>query len=167
MKKFRTILALSIGLIACAALKPVDSTEPIKEPIKSIDKTTPIVAVTVPIASTVVAASGDEKWVAPAEADAIKNPLEPTEESIAAGLLVYKKSCRSCHGKDGNGKGVGAADTKVPPSDFTNVDFAKQTDGAIHWKIIMGKDDMKSYKGELDEDELWNVINYIRTFSKK
>ncbi len=163
MKKVRITLALSIVLVACAALKPTDT----KEPVTSKDEAAAIVETKAPATIPVTTAIEDEKWTAPAEADAVKNPTKATEESIADGLLVYKKNCRSCHGKLGNGKGVGAADCTIPPADFTLESFAKQTDGAIFWKINKGKGDMKSYKGELDEEELWNVINYMRTFSKK
>lgn len=104
------------------------------------------------------------KWIAPASANELTNPIQSNEESIAEGKIVYSKNCRSCHGKLGNGKGVGGVDLKTKPTDFTTKEFGKQSDGSMFWKITKGRNDMESYKEELEEDEIWNVVNYIKAF---
>jgi len=141
------IVTLSVIIAACAALKPSDTA-------------------TATSNTKILSEVQDGAWVAPAEADNVKNPIATSEESIEEGLLVYKKNCRSCHGKLGDGKGVGAADLKVPATDFTSPAFTAQTDGAIQWKTNTGRGEMASYKDDLDEEEIWNVINYIRSLAK-
>ena len=114
------------------------------------------------------------KWVAPAEADILINPVEVNEETLAEGKMIYRVNCRSCHGRLGDGQGVEAADLNTKVNDFTNSDFLKQTDGAIFWKIAegrimkeknsLGKDDMEAFKDDLEEEEIWLLVDYIKTF---
>jgi len=104
-------------------------------------------------------------WLAPTEADNVKNTITSNEESINEGMLIYKKHCRSCHGKKGDGLGLGAEDCNTKPTDFSQPTFTGQSDGAIYWKMNEGRNDMESYKGELEEEEIWKVILYIRTFA--
>ena len=117
------------------------------------------------------------KWMAPAEADNLINPVEVNEETLAEGKMIYRVNCRSCHGRLGDGQGVEAADLNTKVNDFTNSDFLKQTDGSIFWKIAegrimkeknsFGKDDMEAFKDDLEEEEIWLLVNYIKAFSKK
>ena len=115
------------------------------------------------------------KWMAPAEADNLINPVEVNEETLAEGKMIYRVNCRSCHGRLGDGQGVEAADLNTKVNDFTISEFLKQTDGAIFWKIsegrimkeknAQGKDDMEAFKDDLEEEEIWLLVNYIKTFS--
>ncbi|MCF6214387.1 MAG: cytochrome c [Flavobacteriaceae bacterium] len=102
------------------------------------------------------------KWVAPVSADAITNPYEVNDENISYGALTYKKNCRSCHGRHGDGKGMEAETLETIPTSFLSETFAKQSDGAIFWKINKGKNEMKSYTKKLEEEDIWNVIMYIK-----
>lgn len=104
------------------------------------------------------------KWVAPASANDLINPYEVNAENIAAGLLVYKKNCRSCHGRKGDGHGAGAIG--MSPGDFTNPSFVDQTDGSIFWKISEGRTDMDPYNKTLEEEQIWFVVMYIKTFAQ-
>tara|TARA_Y100000031_G_C8194175_1_gene372845 strand:+ start:883 stop:1383 length:501 start_codon:yes stop_codon:yes gene_type:complete len=105
-------------------------------------------------------------WVAPASANDMINPLEVNDETIAEGLIVYKRNCRSCHGRKGDGQGVEAAELMTPTTDFTITSFNDQSDGSMYWKIAEGKDEMEAFKDILDEDEIWAVVVYIKTFSQ-
>ncbi len=105
-------------------------------------------------------------WVAPASANVMVNPLEVNDETIAEGMIVYKRNCRSCHGRKGDGQGVEAAELMTPATDFTITSFNDQSDGSMYWKIAEGKDEMEAFKGVLDEDEIWAVVVYIKTFSQ-
>lgn len=105
-------------------------------------------------------------WVAPASAEDLVNPNEVNDEIIAEGLIVYKRNCRSCHGRKGDGQGMEAAELMTPATDFTNVSFVDQSDGSMYWKIAEGRDEMEAFKSVLDEDEIWAVVVYIKTFSQ-
>lgn len=105
-----------------------------------------------------------DPWIVPDKYVKMKNPVPSDEYSIADGKELYIKHCKSCHGKEGLGDGPKAEQLETPCGDFTE-DLADQTDGALFYKIIEGRDDMPSFKKKMpDEEEVWSVINYLRTF---
>ena len=106
------------------------------------------------------------RWIAPESANELVNPIEVDEDYILEGEMLYKKNCRSCHGKLGDGNGSGAADLSKVPTDFTLPEFLEQSDGSMFWKITEGRDEMESYKKKLTEEDVWLTVIYIKTFVK-
>jgi len=104
-----------------------------------------------------------KKWVAPASADKIVNPLKGDAKAAATGKKLYKMMCFVCHGSKGKGDGMGAAGLTPKPTDLTSEDVQSQSDGAIFWKIAEGRTPMASYKASIPEKKRWEIINYIRT----
>lgn len=104
-----------------------------------------------------------KKWVAPASADKIVNPLKGDANATASGKKLYKVMCFVCHGPKGKGDGVGGAGLTPKPTDLTSDAVQSQTDGAIFWKIAEGRAPMASYKSSIPENKRWEIINYIRT----
>ncbi len=104
----------------------------------------------------------------PPEAAAKGNPIKPTAESLAKGKRMYGIDCAMCHGKDGNGKSDMASDYKNLP-DFTNSDTLKnRTDGELFYITRNGKgEDMPPEDNRAKDDDIWNMVNYIRAFAKK
>ena len=73
-----------------------------------------------------------------------------------------------CHGKDGDGKGDVGADMKLKVSDFTDPTTLKErTDGELFYIIKFGKADMPPEGARVKTDELWDLVNYIRSLAKK
>lgn len=105
------------------------------------------------------------KWVAPDTANDLINPFESNDENIAKGLVTYKKSCRYCHGRNGDGQGFEAEELETVTTDFTDASYLNQSDGSMYWKISEGRNDMESFENELTEEEIWLVILYTKTFS--
>jgi mono/diheme cytochrome c family protein len=102
--------------------------------------------------------------------DAVRqvNPVKPTPESIAQGKKWYGYDCAMCHGKDGDGKGDVGADMKLKVSDFTNPATLKErTDGELFYIIKFGKADMPPEGARIKTDELWDLVNYVRSLAKK
>jgi len=99
-------------------------------------------------------------WPAPDEANAINNPVEPKKESISAGKALFEVQCKACHGAQGRGDGL------IKAANLATPEFIAQTDGAIHWKLITGRGQMPAFK-MLPEDQLWNIINYVRSLGEK
>jgi mono/diheme cytochrome c family protein len=97
------------------------------------------------------------------------NPVKPTAESLAAGKKMYGYDCAMCHGAAGDGKGDLASDMKLKMPDFHDADAMKaSTDGELFKIIRDGKGDMpKEPEDRAKSQELWNMINYIRSFAKK
>lgn len=106
---------------------------------------------------------GQEKWVAPADADKKTNPIASDEKSIAKGKTLFTNTCLNCHGKKGKGDGPKSAELDKPVGDLTKDDFQKQSDGALFWKITEGRKPMPGFKKDMTEEQRWQVINYVRT----
>jgi mono/diheme cytochrome c family protein len=105
-------------------------------------------------------------WVVPANFKTMKNPVAQGDASTKAGLAVFTKNCASCHGKTGLGDGVKARALKNFPGDFSKPAFQNLSDGEIFYKTKTGRDEMPKYEGKLTDDEIWNTVNYLRTFKK-
>jgi cytochrome c len=102
----------------------------------------------------------------PPEAAQKANPVKPTPESIARGKKIYGIDCGLCHGDKGDGKND--MDMKNVP-DLTSPDVQKNsTDGDWFYIIRKGKGDMPSEdSSRAKDDDVWSMVNYIRTFGKK
>jgi mono/diheme cytochrome c family protein len=106
-------------------------------------------------------------WTVPAEAKNLKNPVPVNETTLAAGKALYADKCAECHGEKGDGKGPQAETYSVAPSDFTDVQvMSEMTDGEIFWKITEGRRPMPGFKRQFSDEQRWQLVNYLRTFSK-
>ena len=95
------------------------------------------------------------------------NPVKPTPESLAKGKKTYAMDCAMCHGENGDGKGELAADLKNV-TDFTAPDALKNhTDGELFSIMRKGKGDMPPEGDRAKNDDIWNLVNYIRSLRKK
>ncbi len=103
----------------------------------------------------------------PPEDAAKVNPVKPTPESLAKGKKMYGIDCAMCHGNSGDGKGDIGADYKNIP-DFTHPDALKnRTDGELFYVTRNGKGDMPPEDNRAKNDDIWNMVNYVRSFAKK
>jgi mono/diheme cytochrome c family protein len=108
--------------------------------------------------------SANDPWPVPDKYKNMPNPVKSDATSIATGKELYMQHCKSCHGTKGKGDGPKAAQLDTESGDFTKSDFQKQTDGALFYKSSEGRKDMPSFKKKIaDQNDLWSVINYIRT----
>ncbi len=106
--------------------------------------------------------------VTPAPAAAVKNPIKPTAESQAKAKTLYQMDCAMCHGDTGNGKSDIATSMELTMDDWTD---PKTLAGREDWELFNvirnGKDKMPPEgEGRATDTEVWNLIIYIRTFSK-
>ncbi len=108
-----------------------------------------------------------EKWAAPAAEARKRNPIGSNESSLAAGQKIYLKRCLACHGKTGNGDGPDAADLGIHPAKLSDPRIRAETDGELFWKITVGKKPMPNYGSRLSPTDRWNVINYLRTLTRR
>ena len=106
-------------------------------------------------------------WPVPDAAKNKKNPVASNAESIAAGKALWNTHCKSCHGAKGLGDGSKAAQLKTEPGDFSKAETQSQTDGSLFYKTSEGRDDMPSFKKKIpDADEIWSIVNFMRTMKK-
>jgi mono/diheme cytochrome c family protein len=111
--------------------------------------------------------SMSNKWLSPAPSAAKKNPIAPTQESIAAGQKIYSKTCAMCHGKGGDADGPAVIELNIHPAKLSDPKLATESDGALFWKITTGKKPMPAYGKRFSETDRWNLVNYVRTLSKR
>ena len=105
-----------------------------------------------------------------AEGRKMKNPVASNAASVTAGKAAYQKYCRFCHGAEGLGDGaIGTEGSK--PSDLTDEEWMRgSTDGEIFVVLRDGagpKFEMKGFKGRMTDQDMWHVVNYIRSLAKK
>ena len=106
----------------------------------------------------------NDPWPVPDKYQKMANPVKSDAASIANGKELYAQHCQSCHGKKGKGDGPKAAQLDTECGDFTTADFQKQPDGALFYKTFEGRKDMPSYKKKIpDQNDIWAVVNYMRT----
>lgn len=110
--------------------------------------------------------TADQKpWPVPEAAKNKANPVKSDAGSIADGKALYNQHCKSCHGTKGKGDGPKAAQLDTESGDFSLAAFQAQTDGALFYKTAEGRKDMPSYKKKIPEaNDIWAVVNYLRTF---
>ena len=103
-------------------------------------------------------------WVVPANFKSMANPVAKGDASNKTGKTLYDKNCASCHGKAGLGDGVKARALKTFPGDFSLAEYQDQTDGDLFYNTKTGRGEMPKYEGKLSDTDIWNVVNYMRTF---
>jgi mono/diheme cytochrome c family protein len=100
----------------------------------------------------------------------LKNPIVADAKSVGAGKTAYQKNCRFCHGAEGLGDGP-SAPKGTKPSDLTDKEWTRgSTDGEIYTVLRDGagpKFDMKGFKNRMTDEDMWHVVNYIRSLAKK
>ncbi len=106
-----------------------------------------------------------ERWMAPAWADTLKNPF-PDEPLVAAqGEELYSVHCWSCHGEEGYGDGAAGGALGVKPANFHDEQVKKQSDGALFWKVSNGRGNMPPFKEVFSDEQRWQLVVYLRKLS--
>ncbi len=104
------------------------------------------------------------------QAQKLKNPIAPTEKSIATGRQLFQKYCRPCHGAGGKGDGPLAPEGSKP-ADLTDDRWDHgSSDGEIFMVIRDGAGPgsaMEPMGDRLSETDIWHVVNYLRSLNPK
>lgn len=104
----------------------------------------------------------------PADAAGLVNPVKSTPESIAQGRKYYAYDCAMCHGANGNGKGEVATEENLTLADFSDpATLQGKTDGELFYILKTGKGHMPAEPVRVNQNELWNLVNYVRSLSTK
>lgn len=109
-------------------------------------------------------ANSQDEWEVPESEKTIISHFQFEEELIQSGDISYQNSCVSCHGTPTDGDFT----LMVPmPNDPASEDFQNQTDGELFYKINVGRGSMPGFADVYDEEELWGLVAYIRSFNEK
>ena len=105
-------------------------------------------------------------WTIPASAAELKSPVMSTPEVLKRGTSIFESRCRPCHGPEGKGNGP-LSDPAHPAADLTaGVKADWPADGVLFYRVWNGKKPMPAFKSELSQDEVWTVLEYVKTLKK-
>lgn len=108
------------------------------------------------------------------KAEEAENPLAGNPEAIALGKVLYTENCAMCHGDNGEGD--------IGPSLVDNIFFYEEGDVADddYFEIInngtsegmveegrTAKGGMPPFSGQMQKNDIWSVISYIRSLQKR
>lgn len=99
-----------------------------------------------------------------------KNPTPDTADTVKEGAEHFQHHCQICHGLDGQNTGVPFAQKMEPPvADLASKDVQEYSDGQLKWIIEngIGPSGMPGWKGILTDEEMWNMVRYIRHLPAK
>jgi mono/diheme cytochrome c family protein len=99
-------------------------------------------------------------------APVLTNPVPGDERSLRSGAALYAQDCAVCHGTTGHGDGPEAASLNPKPFDLT-VHAGLHPDYQLFDWITNGIPGtaMPAWKGQLDDQQRWDLVNYLRTLS--
>ena len=104
-------------------------------------------------------------WMAPEDAAQRKNPVAAGAASSARGEKLFQANCASCHGAGGKGNGPAGAALDPKPADLTAM-AGQHPDGDFAWKIANGRGSMPAWKRALQDEQIWDLVNYIQGLAK-
>ena len=89
---------------------------------------------------------------------------------LARGQSTYRELCAKCHGAKGKGDGREAATLATKPQDLTDCERMKKFgDDELFRAIKEGgeavklSDDMPSYSDSLEDDEIQDLVTFVRS----
>ncbi|HSL30091.1 MAG TPA: cytochrome c [Anaerolineales bacterium] len=99
----------------------------------------------------------------PEEYESMTNPLGP--EAATQGAELFQTNCAMCHGAEGQGDGPAGQSLEPPPGNLARVQ-AEAADDYLYWRIHAGKPGtaMLAWKNILTEEQIWQIVSFIRTF---
>jgi mono/diheme cytochrome c family protein len=95
------------------------------------------------------------------------NPVASDEASLTRGGEHYAQYCLSCHGEGGMGDGPAGSSFDPPPAPIAHTS-RMLGDDYLYWRISEGGSHepfasvMPRWQDVLDENDRWDVINYVR-----
>jgi mono/diheme cytochrome c family protein len=103
----------------------------------------------------------------PAAYQGVSNPLPRIPSVLEAGHALYVEHCASCHDGSGSGRGDAGLSLYPPPALLVHlVRLPTRVDEYLFWSIADGgelfRSRMPAFKEALDEEEIWQVVTYMR-----
>ncbi len=93
----------------------------------------------------------------------LKNPVAYSDDVVAEGKELYGMFCIQCHGKTGQGDGILVERDKFPPLPVKFGAALELTEGKMFHSITYGKGLMGPHASQLNKEERWKLIHFIRT----
>ena len=107
---------------------------------------------------------GEDHWTAPKDAIQQLNPVPLNSNSVSNGSKLFTELCARCHGDQALGDGPDGAELSTKPTNLKAM-AGGHPDGDFAWKIKIGRGDMPAWEDDLEEKEVWHLVNYIQSLS--
>ncbi len=101
----------------------------------------------------------------PSPAEVLTNPLIPTKEILEIGGKRFNIYCSPCHGYYADGDSRLRGQFPNPPS-LHSERGRDMADGMIYHIITNGQNIMPSYASQINRDERWAIVHYIRVLQR-
>lgn len=103
----------------------------------------------------------------PEEYQGLTNPVVADEASLERGAEFFATYCASCHGDGGMGDGPASAALDPAPAPIAHTS-QMMGDDYLFWRVSEGgamepfNSGMPAWKNTLDEQDRWDVLNYVQ-----
>lgn len=140
----RAMILLALGVLILAVLAACNTPQPL-----------PVAPTPIPtLAPATMPAPGSTANPALA---GVTFPVAPPSQTT--GEAIYKADCAACHGEDGKGKVENSRD-------FTDVDYMRSASPVSFYQAVSGgHKEMPGFKGNVSDEDIWNVVYYLWHFS--
>jgi thiosulfate dehydrogenase len=96
-----------------------------------------------------------------------KNPIQPTEENIAAGAKIYLDHCAGCHGVPSNPDSEFARSFNPPaPVFFKDAPHMPENQNFYIIRHGIRWTGMPAWKQTLDASQTWRVVTFLSNVEK-
>lgn len=103
-----------------------------------------------------------DMWMAPEQQAHAENPVPVDKNSVVRGKKLFLQNCSVCHGENAEGLDAQSVGLEKSPPNLKE-GIKMHPDGDFFWKIQEGRGDMPSFNDDLSEEQIWEIINYIRS----
>jgi len=97
----------------------------------------------------------------------LENPFKDEPPVLERGRRVFVTFCLPCHGATGDGDGPVARRGVPPPPSLKSEKLRAMKDGQLFHIVTFGQGNMASYASQLEREDRWKVIRFIRTLEEK
>lgn len=95
----------------------------------------------------------------------VHSPIPFTKENVEKGKVIFTKFCVHCHGESGQGDGTVPQRSHgnfPPPPAYDGSQLKALPEGKMFHTITYGKGMMGSHAGQLNKEERWTVVQYVK-----
>jgi mono/diheme cytochrome c family protein len=98
----------------------------------------------------------------------LENPLAPDDAAaLKRGREIYTTMCVVCHDAGGNGQGLVVQRGMLPPPSLHGARAKGIQDGEMFHILSFGQGNMASFAAQIEPDDRWKVIRYVRELQKE
>ncbi len=98
--------------------------------------------------------------------ETLSNPIPSSPAVLARGAVIWNRTCACCHGTGGLGDAPVTKRGFPPPPSLLLPASKALKDGEILHAIVYGRKNMPSAAIQVEPDDRWRVIRYLRSLQE-